>query len=100
MFINLNLDLCLHLFSISFLMFSKFIEGILLYSIINNFSVEHRLHLLVPHLYGLHFAIISHSILYSSSFSFKCTGAGAPSNKQTALVIRSCTGTKRRVNEQ
>ena len=71
MFINLNLDLCLHLFSISFLMFSKFIEGILLYSIINNFSVEHILHLLVPHLYGLHFAIISHSILYSSSFSFK-----------------------------
>ena len=44
MFINLNLDLCLQLFSISFLMFSKFIDGMLLYSIINNFSVEHRLH--------------------------------------------------------
>ena len=70
MCINLNLNLRLRLFSILFIMLSKFIEGMLLYSIINNFSVEYILHL-VPHMYGLHFAIMSQYIVYSSLSSFK-----------------------------
>ena len=69
-FVSLDLDLCLHLFGISFLVFGGFVGGVLLCSIVNDFSVEHVLHLLVPHLYGLRVAVVSHSILCSSSFSF------------------------------
>ena len=56
MFINLNLDLCLHQSSISFLMFSKFIEGrplccCILSLITYLLTIQGLLHyLLVPHI--------------------------------------------------